>query len=149
MQVVIFVGIQGAGKSTFYRDRFSDTHVRINLDMLKTRNRETTLYRACLDCRQSVVIDNTNPSVADRQRYISLAKSAGAEVVGYYFSSRVAEALQRNAQRDKTNQVPDKAILGTSKKLVLPTRTEGFDSLNYVSWDANEKFVVSEWNDEL
>ena len=37
MQVVILIGIQGSGKSTFCRKRFFDTHVRINLDMLRTR----------------------------------------------------------------------------------------------------------------
>jgi predicted kinase len=36
MEAVLLVGIQGAGKSTFYQQRFFDTHVRINLDMLKT-----------------------------------------------------------------------------------------------------------------
>ena len=40
MEAVILIGIQGAGKSTFYKDRFFNTHVRINLDMLKTRHRE-------------------------------------------------------------------------------------------------------------
>jgi predicted kinase len=35
MEAVIFVGIQGSGKSTFYNERFVDTHIRINLDMLK------------------------------------------------------------------------------------------------------------------
>ena len=39
MQAVIFIGIQGSGKTTFYRDRFFNTHFRINLDMLKTRHR--------------------------------------------------------------------------------------------------------------
>jgi hypothetical protein len=29
MEAVLFVGIQGAGKSTFYLQRFFDTHVRI------------------------------------------------------------------------------------------------------------------------
>jgi predicted kinase len=46
MEAVIFVGIQGTGKSTFYKERFFDTHVRINLDMLKTRHREKLLVQA-------------------------------------------------------------------------------------------------------
>ena len=46
MEAVIFVGLQASGKSTFYRERFSRTHVRINLDMLKTRHRETLAWRA-------------------------------------------------------------------------------------------------------
>lgn len=48
MEAVIFVGAQGAGKSTFYSERFFDTHVRISLDVLKTRRREQLIFEACL-----------------------------------------------------------------------------------------------------
>ena len=37
MEAVIFVGIQGSGKSSYYKERFFRTHFRINLDMLRTR----------------------------------------------------------------------------------------------------------------
>jgi predicted kinase len=40
MEAVIFVGIQASGKSTFYCQRFFATHMRISLDMLRTRRRE-------------------------------------------------------------------------------------------------------------
>ena len=40
MQAVILCGLQGAGKTTLYRDRFLATHVRISLDLLRTRARE-------------------------------------------------------------------------------------------------------------
>jgi predicted kinase len=40
MQAIVFIGIQTCGKSTFYHHKFGLTHVRINLDMLKTRHRE-------------------------------------------------------------------------------------------------------------
>lgn len=39
MEAVIFIGIQGAGQSSFYKERFFQTHVRSNLDMLRTRRR--------------------------------------------------------------------------------------------------------------
>jgi predicted kinase len=48
VQAVIFMGIQATGKSTFYHDRFSDTHLRINLDMLKTRSRKQKIFEVCL-----------------------------------------------------------------------------------------------------
>ena len=54
------MGIQGAGKSTFFKERFFDTHVRINLDMLKTRHREAILLDACIRAKQRFVVDNTN-----------------------------------------------------------------------------------------
>lgn len=43
MDAVIFVGLQAAGKSTFYRERFFTTHLRISLDQLHTRHRERAL----------------------------------------------------------------------------------------------------------
>jgi hypothetical protein len=66
MEAIIFVGIQGSGKTTFYRERFLDRHVRISLDLLKTRNRESAALKTCLETGQPFVIDNTNPRAADR-----------------------------------------------------------------------------------
>ena len=40
MEAVVFMGIQGSGKSSFFRERFFSTHFHISLDLLKTRNRE-------------------------------------------------------------------------------------------------------------
>jgi predicted kinase len=39
VEAVILIGIQGSGKSTFFKEKFADTRVRINLDMLRTKNR--------------------------------------------------------------------------------------------------------------
>jgi predicted kinase len=57
MEAVIFIGIQGSGKSSFYRQHFFNTHIRINLDMLKTRHREKIFVRACLEAKQRFVVD--------------------------------------------------------------------------------------------
>jgi predicted kinase len=95
MEAVIFVGIQGAGKSTFYRERFFDTHVRINLDMLKTRHREQLLLQACLAAQQPFVVDNTNPSKEERRRYIAPAQAAGFKIIGYFFPPEIAASQQR------------------------------------------------------
>jgi predicted kinase len=149
MQAVILIGIQAAGKSTFYMRRFFRTHVRINLDMLRTRNRERRLIQACLDAKQPFVVDNTNPAVADRERYIRAAKAAGFLVVGYYFQTEVDACLARNAERPQDEQVPGKAIRGTQKRLEIPKIEEGFDQLFYVRADENGEFVVEEWQDEV
>ncbi|HEV8045349.1 MAG TPA: hypothetical protein VGP38_09225 [Rubrobacter sp.] len=45
MEAVIFAGIQAAGKASFYRERFVDTHLRMNLDMLEIRHRDEILVR--------------------------------------------------------------------------------------------------------
>lgn len=148
MQAVIFIGVQASGKSTFFLQRFFRTHVRINLDVLRTRNRERLLIQACLDGKQQFVVENTNPTTADREPYISTAKAAGFDVVGYYFQSNVERCFARNGARPEGERVPDVAILGTYKRLEIPSLKEGFDQLYYVGIEQGE-FAVAEWQDEV
>ena len=143
MKAVIFIGIQGSGKSTFFRERFFDTHVRINLDMLRTREREQILFSACLAARQPFVIDNTNPTKADRARYIPAARAAGFRVIAYFFQSTVREAIQRNNQRKLKAKIPPMAIAGTFKKLQPPALDEGFDEIFTVSIAPESNFIIT------
>ena len=149
MEAAIFVGIQASGKSSFYRKQFFDTHLRINLDMLKTRHRKRILLRACIEAKQPFVVDNTNPTIEERARYIEIARSGGFRVVGYYFRSPLKEALTRNARRTGKARIPDKGILGTHKRLRVPRLEEGFDELYCVRMDGTGCFLVKEWSDEL
>ena len=144
MEAVVFVGIQASGKSSFYRARFFDTHLRINLDTLKTRHREQILLQACIEAKQPFVVDNTNPSAEERARYIELARSGGFRVVGYYFRSQPEETIARNNQRTGRTRIPEKGILGTYKRLRVPTVEEGFDELYRVQIDEEGCFIVEE-----
>ena len=148
MELVLFTGLQASGKSSFYKERFFRTHIRINLDMLKTRHRERVLFAACLEAKQPMVVDNTNPTAQARAIYIAKAKEAGFRVAGYYFGSRASECLERNALRPDVERVPDKGLLATAKCLELPKVVEGFDELFYVKL-TSEGFVVEEWVDEV
>ena len=132
MEAVIFTGIQASGKSTFYRERFYDTHVRINLDMLRTRNREAILVQACLRAKQRFVVDNTNPSRLDRARYIAPAKAAGFRVISYYFEVDLPGSIARNAGRAGKGRIPVFGIHGTRRKLEPPEPDEGFDEIHVV-----------------
>ncbi len=146
MEAVIFIGLQASGKSSFYKERYFSTHVRISLDLLKTRNRERQFLAACLETQQPFVIDNTNPSCADRAKYIEAAKNAKYSIVGYYFRSKVQDCLERNETR--VVRVPEVGILSTAKKLELPSMDEGFENLRYVRL-TESGFVVEEWNNDV
>lgn len=146
MELVIFVGIQATGKSTFFARKFFDTHVRINLDMLKTKQREHLLFQACLQADQSCVIDKTNLTPKSRRRYIEQGQIYDAFVVGYYFQSKVSDALSRNRKRKRF--VPEKGILGAYSQLILPKQEEGFDELFYVR-QSNDNFEVTPWDPSL
>ena len=143
MEAVIFVGIQGSGKSSFYRQQFFDTHVRISLDVLRTRHREQLLFAACLAAKQPFVVDNTNPLLRDRARYIEPARKAGFRVVAYFFETSLADAVRRNNQRGGKQKIPVPAIAGTLRKLQVPTLEEGYDEVHKVTLLPNGSFVVS------
>ena len=135
MDVIIFIGLQGAGKSTLYQTRFAATHAYISKDALnrsKTMNKATKqnmLLEETLQADRSVVIDNTNPTKEDREPLVRLSHLYNATVIGYYFDASISECLARNRERAGKARVPDKAIYITSKRMVLPTFEEGFDRL--------------------
>ena len=129
MEAVILCGVQGAGKTTLYRDRFVETHVRVAMDLLRSRAREGAFVRLCLQERQRFVVDATNPTPTDRRRYVEPARDAGFRVVGYLVEVSDAEALTRNAARPGPRRVPAAALVGTGRRLLRPTPEEGFDEL--------------------
>jgi hypothetical protein len=144
MEMVLFIGIQATGKSSFYLERFFRTHIRVNLDMLKTRHREDLVVKACLKGKTPFVVDKMNLTRADRAAYIGPAKAAGFRIHGYSFDSNLAGALQRNARRDAADHVPEAGLKGAREKLQLPSHSEGFDQLFSVRMDGQGGFVVEE-----
>lgn len=143
-EAVVLTGVQAAGKSTFFRERFFDTHVRINMDMLKTRRREGLLLDACLAALQPFVVDNTNVLAAERARYIPPARAAGFVVAGYVFRATTAELIARNRRRTGRALVPIAGLLGTYKRFEEPTLDEGYDVLYSVTLTPENVFVVEE-----
>ena len=133
MELVVFVGLQASGKSTFFRERFAQTHQHISKDLFphnrnKNRRQEHLLH-AALSAGRSVVVDNTNPTPEDRRPLVRIGQGYGAKVLGYYFDASVSECLRRNEMREGKARVPDVAIYATAKKLVAPSIEEGFDAV--------------------
>ena len=152
-ELVVFIGLQGAGKSSFYRARFAGTHDWVSKDRFpNNRNRarrQRQLITEALGAGRSVVVDNTNPTREDRAELIALARSFGATVVGYYFESRLADCLERNRQRQGKGRVPAVALYATRKRLCRPSLAEGFDRLSYVRLLGEGRFEVRNWKEEV
>jgi len=139
LELIVFVGLQASGKSAFFRERFAATHEHVSKDLFRNnrdRNRrQRELIGAALGAGRSVVVDNTNPTVEDREPLIRQGRGFGARIVGYSFGSEPREALARNARREGKARVPDVAIYATAKKLVSPSPEEGFDEIYCVRID--------------
>jgi predicted kinase len=151
MELVVFIGLQGSGKSSFYRARFAASHVHVSKDRMRNnRNRarrQRELVEAALRAGSSVVVDNTNPRIADREELIQLGRKLGAEIVGYYFDADLQECLTRNRTRTGKERVPDVALFVTRSKLTPPSHREGFDRLYSVRVVGESQVDVSEWGE--
>lgn len=142
---VVLIGIPASGKSSFFKARFADSHVRINRDMLGTAHRVALLRAACLQGGVSFVLDNTNVTRGERRDHIEAARSAGFRVEGFFLQSRRAECSARNRAREPHQRLPDAAIGGMSGRLELPSRDEGFDALYFVRLGPEHTYEVEEW----
>lgn len=139
---VIFIGIQGSGKTSFYKKYFPE-FAHVNLDTFKKRSKERKFFNQCIEEGKSFVVDNTNPTKFDRQRYIPTAQENGYEIWGYFFNSPLEESMERNNHREGLARIPRVGVLSTYKKLEAPEYDEGFDKLFYVKIVDGE-FVVGD-----
>ena len=145
---IILIGLQGAGKTTFYRQAFPG-HAHVSMDLLPNARRKAdrvvSEITAALDAGRSVVVDNTNPTAAVRAPLIAAARGRGAAVIGYYLETAPREALARNRRREGRARVPDVAIFATAKRMERPRMAEGFDRLYRVRAGEGGAFEVEEW----
>jgi predicted kinase len=132
-ELIILVGLQGSGKTTWYHEHCAATHVHVSKDLMATaRNRELRQLHQieeALAAGRDVVVDNTNPTVASRAALIAVGRKHQARVAAVYFEAHVPTSLMRNRAREGKARVPDVAIFATRKKLAPPSIEEGFDEV--------------------
>ena len=148
LECVIFTGLPASGKSTLYRDRFENTNVQVSKDLwpkaTKREARQQRLIAEALAAGSSVVVDNTNPSAAERAPLIAIAREHQARVVGYFFDVTTRAAVARNATRTGGAKVPNVAIFTVAKRLEPPTYAEGFDQLYRVEIAEDRSLRITE-----
>ena len=144
-EIILFVGFPGVGKTTFYNNylkKFKYFH--INQDELNTLTKCINLTKTELNLGKSVVIDNTNPSIETRQKYIKIAKNNKVSIRCIYFDidEKLAKHLNKYRMLEYNKQlVPDISYNVYKKKFTMPSIEEGFDEVIIYNFILNENNI--------
>ena len=132
-ELVIFVGLQASGKTSFYRSFLKPTHTLVSKDSLRSKRergkRQQALIRAAMSARQNVVVDKTNPPAEDRRPLIDHGNEYQYRLIAVYFDASIEECMARNALRVGRDKVPEVGLRVTSRLLVRPAFSEGYHAV--------------------
>ncbi|WP_308128198.1 ATP-binding protein [Modestobacter italicus] len=135
-ELVVMVGLQGSGKSTWVADHLAGSHVVVSKDHWpNARHREARQQRVVaglLAEGASVVVDNTSPSPAERAPLIALAAAAGVPVRVVFLDVPVETCRARNEAREGRARVPLVGLFSAAGRLVPPSTDEGFTEVTVV-----------------
>ena len=139
-EMIIMVGVPGSGKSTFAK-KYIVPHKYgiINRDTSKT------IPKCLKECQRyiyngmSVVIDNTNPTVEAREKFMSLAKANGYTCRCIIMDTDVSLAKHNASYRHymsggAIDSIPDIVYNTYKKKYEPPTTKEGFTDIQTVKF---------------
>ncbi|MBG0831135.1 ATP-binding protein [Planomonospora sp. ID67723] len=145
-EVAVLVGLQGSGKTTFYRQVLAATHVHVSKDNFRNARRrqlhQLRLIDEALEGGLDVAVDNTNPSPEEWLPLIEAARRHRARADCYWFPPDVTGSLERNAAREGRARVPEVGVFATLKRLRRPLLADGFDALFSVRFDGRGGFEV-------
>lgn len=114
------------------------TFTRVNQDTLKTKSKVQKEFQRAISCRESIVVDNTNPTIETRDWYIQIAKRAGYRIVCYYYDVDKQTAMNLGEQRARstdTGKIPSIAYHTYYKRLQQPSKDQGFDRVFTITLD--------------
>ncbi|KER72693.1 hypothetical protein HR51_08775 [Burkholderia cepacia] len=100
-RIVMVIGVQGAGKSTWTRNQVSTSN--------------DTIY-----------VDSTFATANRRSNVIAIAKAAGVPISAVWLKVELETALRRNRSRPIDEIVPDAAVENVFKIFEPPSLGEGF-----------------------
>lgn len=130
--MVILCGFPGSGKS-YYSKKYIEPYgyVRINRDTLKTIPKCIRKCRDELDKNNSVIIDNTNPSIKSRKDFIDLAKEYNIPCRMIRFTTSMDLSMHNSGFRNvilngARSHIPIMVYRIWNKQFEVPSKTEGF-----------------------
>ncbi|MBS2036514.1 RNA 3'-phosphate cyclase [bacterium] len=129
-ELVVLVGLQGAGKSSYARSQLPQ-HRLVSKDLIRNNSnrqrRQLKLIEEWLQAGEPVVVDNTNPHPEDRLPLIELARRWNAPVRAVFLDTPRELCWERNAAREQP--VPEVGLKVVHSRLQAPSLEEGFDEV--------------------
>lgn len=144
VELVLFCGSPGAGKSTFYWTHLKPLgYERVNQDVLKTRERCMKAATQYLDDKTSVVVDNTNADIETRASWMALARRIKVPVRLVHFTASAKLCEHNDTVRALTGvsmnpegrtMLPKMAFHGYASRYREPRLEEGFEDIASVDF---------------
>ncbi|XP_063709499.1 uncharacterized protein F21D5.5 [Culicoides brevitarsis] len=130
-EIIVMVGCPASGKSSFAKKHFeSNGYVYINRDTMGTWQKCVAALEKAIKEKKSAVIDNTNPDLESRKRYIDVAKKNKIACRCFVMATTEAQAKHNNVFRELTDPfhavIKDMVFHGYKSKFKEPTKDEGF-----------------------
>ncbi|XP_022101659.1 bifunctional polynucleotide phosphatase/kinase-like [Acanthaster planci] len=134
-ELVIMVGLPASGKSSFVKKYLlPHGYVHVNRDTLTTPAKCLAATKEAIKNGQSVVIDNTNPSVSARSDYIDLATKAKYKVRCFVMDTPIELAHHLNYVRQtqtngKVRRIPNVGYNVYKKNYQEPKKSEKIEDI--------------------
>ncbi|KAI9852879.1 MAG: hypothetical protein M1838_004438 [Thelocarpon superellum] len=146
LEIVLFCGSPGAGKSTFYREYLKPHgYERVNQDTLKTRDKCLAAASDHLSNGKSVAVDNTNADVDVRAKWVGLAHDFKVPIRCIYFTAPPLVCQHNDAVRalngprmnpESRTMLPSAAFRNYLSRFQPPKLEEGFEEIIPVVFQA-------------
>lgn len=135
-EIIVAVGFPGSGKSTFFQTHIIPKgYAYVNRDTMGSWQHCVSACELALKEGRSVAVDNTNPDLESRKRYIDVARSAGVSCRCFNLTASLDQAKHNNRFREmvpsatKHVTVNDMVFHSYKKKFVAPSLSEGFSEI--------------------
>lgn len=137
-EMIIMIGYPASGKSTISQ-KIQEVGLRndiyykiINRDTLKTMNKCIKETKIGLKYNMNIIIDNTNPSKQDREKFIVIAKKYNYKIIAIILKTSKEISMHNNYYRSfryKKELIPEIAYNIYKSKYHNPTKDEKIDKI--------------------
>ena len=141
-EVILFVGPPASGKTTFYQKHLQPQgYVHINRDTMGSWQKCVSECEKAMELGKSIVIDNTNPDVDSRKRYLTVAEKHKIPMRCFVFTATIAHCKHNNRFRELKNignskykPINDIAFNTYLARYIQPDVIEGFTEIVQVNF---------------